>query len=375
MYGFHLRPDFMSNQLFERSYLSNRMLGLLYRNFMLIEKGMSSMEQDDETFDPWDENYEDGSNQQTSEVVAERLKRSLIIDGWQEYRAEAEEAYLDYLNKMREIIDQLGLENETVVLSDVYDNKMDAAKETLKQLQGHFQDKFQKQCQDLGIPKRRFKRKKKKKAIQGTDAAGVSSVVEDDDEDEIDEDVVKSNVEEEEDDDSEDSDEEEFHGHLIDDEKRAYYRKPHQRHKLISAWYAISFDKMDNSRFQLQGKPVFGLPWLIDPELAALARFVWYRDREARMANAIGDVLPSKWPHEEIELSLDEANNRKLIEGSFTYQALRELGLKWFEKVKRNIVHRNTDNRSFEIGIARSRAVTEDVIMRKLIEVSRCCLY
>lgn len=361
MYTFKLRPDFMVNQPFHRYYLSKRILGQTYRNFELIEKAMSLSEVK-QTYSAR-LRIADAAHDQRSTPPSNIMKRTLIIEGWQEYRVQAEDAYKDYLSQMRQILDQLNIENETILLSDVYENKEEASTDLMHKLIEHFRAKFQQQCLDCGISKRRYKRKKKKVVVAEEDDNNKGE-----DEEEVDDELQDDN--EDGNDESEDSDEE--FERKVEEHQRVRYSKPHKRNQLISAWYAIVFENQSNPEYRLRGQPLYGLPWLLYNEMIFLSRFVWYKAREVKLSEqARGEAqCPQR---EVIPLGEDWQHNRKLVENSLTYNMVRALGLVWFKNVRAQIGAYN-NNKTATINSYRLRysrqTITENDIISELIEVS-----
>lgn len=353
MYQFLMRPDFMDNQPHEDVYLSKRILGQFFRHCSLVEKVMSLSELQQTRSCVTRDNV-DIENNEASLSDQEKLNRRFIIPGWQKYREDAEEVYTEYVLKMREILDQLDIPNETIVLSDVYDEKPDVSKVLITKLFEHFRDRFNQQCLKHAIPKRRFKRKKKAAApVEKKDGAN------EDEADDSDDNVIYSSDEDE--------------GEEQSADRRQYYAKHHERNVLISAWYAIVFEKLAYH----QGYPLYGLPWLMWSEMMYLSRYIYYQTHQQKInllrdstPAAIIDHIASLCPmfKEEVLLGADVEENKTLVGNSFHYKVIKVLGSKWFE-VLRNTTYGKVFKGKFTLSI-NSQQVGEADIWNGLIDVS-----
>ncbi|XP_046916056.2 uncharacterized protein LOC124496566 isoform X2 [Dermatophagoides farinae] len=202
-----IRPDFMSKRNGESDvYLSTKILGIIYRHCSLMEDMIRA------------------SNTYLMANQENRLEKpnpNLILNCWQLFEQEAMKAYDDYCHLVIDHMEMLDIESEATLISNVFENKSEAATTVLNDLFKHFQKIFELQAQG---------------------------------------------------------------------------RSDEERLLLISAWYAICFQRSDHIRYRYHDEPLFGMPFLVPDEMINLIRHV----EKSTVANP---VICIKIEFEHIELT------------------------------------------------------------------------
>lgn len=139
-YFLNIRPDFMERFGTDKVYLSKRILGQFYRHCSLIERivGLSK-------FDTT-----------TSNASLFCKNPKLILPGWKKFYSEAEKTFLKYKLKIVEIMEQLNIDSEVVLFSDVYEDKSDASRVLVRSMFDYFQYKFNEQAKSFTEPVDRY---------------------------------------------------------------------------------------------------------------------------------------------------------------------------------------------------------------------------
>ncbi|KAI2796991.1 hypothetical protein BLOT_015635 [Blomia tropicalis] len=135
-YNLSIRPDFMERYHNDKVYLSKRILGQYFRHCTLIERIVDLSQFDSES-------SSNNSNQLLNKSPI------FILPNWRKFYDSAEETFMEYKLRIVEIMDQLDIENETILFSEVYEDKSDTSKTLVSGLFTYFRNKFYSQYNEL----------------------------------------------------------------------------------------------------------------------------------------------------------------------------------------------------------------------------------
>ena len=140
----------------DKVYLSKRILGQYFRHCTLIERIVDLSQFDSES-----------SSNNSSQLLNKSpifilpsmyqlfkhsqtyLNNNISVIDWRKFYDSAEETFMEYKLRIVEIMDQLDIENETILFSEVYEDKSDTSKTLVSGLFTYFRNKFYSQYNEL----------------------------------------------------------------------------------------------------------------------------------------------------------------------------------------------------------------------------------
>ncbi|XP_027197271.2 uncharacterized protein LOC113791671 [Dermatophagoides pteronyssinus] len=128
-----IRPDFMEKHEFNNCYLSQKILGQMFRNCRLMENIIFMSDQ-----------YLCSLGDESSP----KLLPNLTIEGWNEFESQAYDALIEYYHFAIETMEMMGIDSEASLISNVYEDKSDASGLVFDKLFEYFKQKFQQQAEN-----------------------------------------------------------------------------------------------------------------------------------------------------------------------------------------------------------------------------------
>lgn len=126
-------------------------------------------------------------------------------------------------------------------------------------------------------------------------------------------------------------------------EEQLVEKNNHERLLLISAWYAISFEKSEMIQYHYKNQPLFGLPFMVSEQMIKLLEFVKNQDTP---------IKENKY-------------------GEDVYQCLLNFGtnllIYWFEQA--NLIYNHSSTKIKYLNGEKFEIIDESELLHKFIQV------